>query len=96
VVFLRQLDADVVLVAVSRLHVALCGGECHLAEAESWGATKVLLPPELGDRRWADAIAGRTITASERAIPLSGLLGELPVVVASLCGESPAKPTSSG
>jgi (1->4)-alpha-D-glucan 1-alpha-D-glucosylmutase len=94
VVFLRQLDGDVVLVAVSRLHVALCGGECHLAEAGSWGATKVLVTPALGDRRWCDVIAGRTITGSDGAIPLSDLLGELPVVVASLCDGSPTKSTS--
>jgi (1->4)-alpha-D-glucan 1-alpha-D-glucosylmutase len=89
VVFLRQLDGDVVLVAVSRLHVALCGGECHLVEAGAWGETEVLVPPELGDRRWGDVIAGRTITATEGAIPLSDLLGEFPVVVASLCDGSP-------
>jgi (1->4)-alpha-D-glucan 1-alpha-D-glucosylmutase len=86
VVFLRQLDGDVVLVAVSRLHVALCGGECHLAEVGSWGATKVLVPSELGDRRWGDVVTGRTIAASEGAIALSDLLGEFPVFVASLCG----------
>jgi (1->4)-alpha-D-glucan 1-alpha-D-glucosylmutase len=86
VVFLRQLDGDVVLVAVSRLHVALCGGECHLAEAGSWGATRVLVPPELGDRRWGDVITGRTIAAFEAAIALSDVLGEFPVVVASLSG----------
>lgn len=81
VVFLRQQGGDAVLVAVSRLHVALCGGECRLVDAGSWGDTRALVPPELGDREWGDVVTGRTIRPIEGVIALSDLLGAFPVFV---------------
>ncbi len=88
VAFLRGGTDDAVLVATSRLHVELCGGQTRYpAGPDAWGDTRVELPSEWRGASWMDAIAGRAgkaNTGEGGSVAVGELLADLPAAVATL------------
>jgi (1->4)-alpha-D-glucan 1-alpha-D-glucosylmutase len=71
--FARNLDGEVVVVAVPRLVHHLYRGGC----CADWGMTEITLP---SGREWRDVFSGRTITGQER-VRASDLLANFAVCV---------------
>lgn len=87
VAFLRCWEGETVLVAISRLHVALFGGQTRRPDSgAAWGDTRLLLPVDHVDLPWRDALSGRTLRSgseTDGAIRVSELLADLPVAALS-------------
>jgi (1->4)-alpha-D-glucan 1-alpha-D-glucosylmutase len=84
--FARCLGDEVVLVVVPRLVVRLTGGqERPPLGAETWGQTRLLLPPRLARREYRNVLTGEVLPpAGDDHTPgvwLAALLGRFPVAL---------------
>lgn len=79
--FMRQHAGQAVLVVVPRLPAKLLG-ETKLPHipAENWGGTQLQVMPVMHGE-WRDVLSGASLRLSDRALPISELLGSFPAAV---------------
>ena len=87
IAFLRRAGEATALIAASRHHLALAGGETRRPSPEAWGDTHICLPADVGRCSWSDVVTGRRGLV-DGAVTLAELLGEMPVAVAALQREA--------
>ncbi len=65
IAYARVDDDDVLIVVAPRLALANAAQTFPVTGAALWGATEVVLPPELAGRRYRDCFSGETLTLGE-------------------------------
>ncbi len=83
IAFARTNGDAAAITLVPRLSASLVGGWNAPVGNEVWGETALVLPRELGERRWVCAFSGRKIDASGNGdgLPVGVILESLPVAL---------------
>ncbi|HEU0008034.1 MAG TPA: malto-oligosyltrehalose synthase [Terriglobia bacterium] len=84
--FIRELQDEVVVIAVPRLVVGLTGGRVeHLLKAGQWGDTSLILPGEITGRNFHNLLTGERVTVAfqngKPTLPLATLFQFFPVTL---------------
>jgi (1->4)-alpha-D-glucan 1-alpha-D-glucosylmutase len=84
--FIRQLQDEVVVIAVPRLVVGLTGGRVeHLLKTGQWGDTSLILPHEMTGKSFHNLLTGERVTVDSKegnaTLPLAPLFQFFPVTL---------------
>jgi (1->4)-alpha-D-glucan 1-alpha-D-glucosylmutase len=80
VAFARRRGAEWLIVAATRLPMALLDGEVPLVHPSAWGDTRIALPEEAGGIEWRDIVFNGTIAAGP-VIDANTALAHFPVTL---------------
>ena len=81
--FARRAGEDVAITVVARLPYGMSGASA-VPLAEQWAGTRLVLPPQLGAKRWRCQISGVTVEVAEngeRSLEVGSALSVLPVAL---------------